>query len=118
MIESTPRVITGIFSFEGFGYGRPVPLGSGVPVSYTVPSDRRAQLIYFRAGNSCDEMIGLILSRNGSVMRMFPLGAKAAVHVPLAVVEDLMPETKLDVLIAAPDGIKGTVLLDMGLVEI
>jgi hypothetical protein len=51
-------------------------------------------------------------------MRVFPVGAKAAEHVPLAVVEDLMPETRLDVLLAAPEGASGTVVLDMGLVEI
>ena len=119
MTDSTPRVITGIYRFQGGGYDRPIPLAGGkAEPSYTVPPDKRAQLIYFRVGNSCAEMIALALLRNGGVMRVFPVGAKAAEHVPLAVVEDLMPETRLEVRVAAPEGVSGTVVLDMGLVEI
>ncbi len=119
MIESTPRVITGIYRFQGAGYDNPVRLlGDNAAPSYTVPADKRAQLIYFRAGNSCTEMIALALMRDGRTMRVFPVGAKAAEHVPLAVVEDLMPETRLEVLLAAPEGVSGMVVLDMGMVEI
>jgi hypothetical protein len=119
MIDSTPRVITGVYRFQGGGYDKPTRLvGEGAGPSYTVPADKRAQLIYFRAGNSSGEMIALALLRDGRTMRVFPVGAKAAEHVPLAVVEDLMPETRLDVLLAAPEGASGTVVLDMGLVEI
>ena len=118
MIDSTPRVITGVYPFEGSGYGKPAPLGGNASPSYTVPADKRAQMIYLRAGNSCGEMIALTLTRDGAPMRVFPLGAKAAEHVPLAVVEDLMPETRLALLVAAPEGASGTVVLDMGLVEI
>jgi hypothetical protein len=116
MIESTPRIVTGIFAFTGAGYGAPV-VPEGLP-SYSVPDDKRAQLIYLRAGNSTDEMVVLILLRNGAPMRLFPLGAKSGQHVSLAVIEDLFPDTKLDVQIAAPDGLSGMLALDMGLVEI
>ncbi len=116
MIDSIPRIITGIFSFTGAGYDAPKPLGSGV--SYTVPADKRTQLIYLRAGNSSAEMICLVLMRDGKPMRMFPIGAKAAEHVPLAVVEDLFPDTRLQVVIAAPMGVTGSVVLDLGLMEI
>jgi len=51
-------------------------------------------------------------------MRLFPIGAKSDSHVSLAVVEDLSPETKIEVLVAAPAGTAGTVVLDIGLVEI
>ena len=114
MRESTPRILTGMHEFAGAGYASPVPLG----VSYIVSADRRAQLVYFRAGNSTAEMVAVVLMRDGEPMRSFPIGAKGAVHVPLAVVEDLSPETKLDLLIAAPAGTRGTVALDLGLVEI
>ncbi len=116
MIESIPRIITGIFGFTGAGYGEPVT-PDGAP-TYSVPDDKRTQLIYLRAGNSTDEMVVLILLRNGQTMRLFPLGAKSGQHVSLAVVEDLFPDTKLDVRIAAPEGLSGTIVLDMGLVEI
>lgn len=114
MRESTPRILTGMHAFTGAGYGKPTPLG----VSYAVPSDRRAQMIYFRAGNSSAEMIAVTLMRDGTPMRIFPIGAKDAIHVPLAVVEDLQPETKLELVVAAPEGAGGTLALDLGLVEI
>ncbi len=111
-------MILGTYPFQGTGYDAPAPLGGNAAPAYTVPPDKRAQLIYFRVGNSCGEMIALTLTRDGTPMRVFPVGAKAAEHVPLAVVEDLMPETRIGVLVAAPEGASGTVVLDMGLVEI
>ena len=82
------------------------------------PGDRRAQMIYFRGGNSASEMVVVVLTRDGKPMRTFPIGAKGAVHVPLVVVEDLEPETRLELLVAAPSGTGGTLALDVGLVEI
>ena len=116
MIESVPCIITGIFSFTGAGFARPVPL-DGL-AAYATPADKRAQLIYLRAGNSAAEMVALVLLRNGVPMRLFPLGARSGQHVPLAVVEDLFPETRLELHVAAPEGLSGTIVLDMGLVEI
>jgi hypothetical protein len=58
------------------------------------------------------------LLRDGKPMRYFPIGAKCGVHVPLAVVEDLFPETKLEVLLAAPVGASGYLVLDIGLLEV
>ncbi len=114
MRESTPRILVGTHAFTGTGYETPASLG----VSYTVPSDRRAQTVYFRAGNSTAEMISVVLVRDGEPMRSFPIGAKAAIHIPLVVVEDLQPETKLEMHVLAPAGCTGTLVLDMGFVEI
>ena len=114
MRESTPRILTGMYAFDGRGYDAPVSIG----VSYSVPGDRRAQMIYFRAGSSASEMVAVVLTRDGTPMRVFPIGAKGAVHIPLVVVEDLSPETKLELLIAAPSGAGGTLALDVGMVEI
>jgi hypothetical protein len=75
-------------------------------------------LIYLRAGNSSPELIALILMREGKPMRYFPVGARSDTHVPLAVVEDLEPDTKLEVFIVAPAGVAGAVVLDIGLLEI
>jgi assimilatory nitrate reductase catalytic subunit len=115
MIESTPKFLQGIFSFTGTGYTKPAPLGG---LTYAVPSDKRCQAIYLRAGNSCAEMVALVLLRDGRPMRYFPVGAKADSHVALAVVEDLEPDQKLEVFLAAPEGISGTIVLDLGLMEI
>jgi len=116
MIESTPRIITGIFSFRGSGFNHPGALHGLAP--YVVPADKRTQMIYLRAGNSTDEMVTLVLLRNGVPMRLFPLGAKAGMHIPLSVIEDLFPDTRLELQIAAPEDLSGTIVLDMGLMEI
>ncbi len=115
MLEN-PKFIQGVFAFEGRGLDRPEPLKP--EASYKVPRDRRAQLIYFRAGNSSSEMIYLVLRQNERPMRYFPIGAKSATHVPLAIVEDILPESHVDLILAAPEGVRGTVLLDIGLMEI
>jgi hypothetical protein len=114
MLE-TPQFIQGVFSFKGGGLERPVGLTN---TGYTVPGDKRAQLTYLRAGNSSAELVYLVLQRDGKPMRYFPIGAKAGVHVPLVIVEDLHPETRLELLIGAPEGAHGFVVVDMGLVEI
>jgi hypothetical protein len=116
MIESTPKFVQGIFPFAGVGFATPKPLGEGA--SYAVPSDKRTQPIYFRAGNSSEAMVALVLMRDGKPMRYFPIGAKCAEHVPLAVVEDIEPDQKLEVMIAAPEGVSGTIVLDIGLMEV
>jgi len=115
MLEN-PKFIQGVFAFEGRGLERPTPLEPAV--IYKVPRDKRAQLIYFRAGNSSAEMVYLVLRQNDRPMRYFPIAAKGATHVPLAIVEDLLPESRVDLSIGAPEGVRGVVLLDIGLMEI
>ena len=83
-----------------------------------MPPDRRAQAVYLRAGNSSDELVCLTLTRDGKPLRLFPVGAKAALHVPLAVLEDLEPDSRIEVLVAGPSGTRGQIVLDLGLVEI
>ncbi len=70
------------------------------------------------AGNSADALADLALMRDGRPMRLFPVGARAAMHVPLAVVEDISPEAKIEVFLAAPQGAQGQVVLDIGLMEV
>ena len=115
-MESIPKFLSGVFAFTGNGLGSAALLDPSHV--YTVPGDKRAQLVYLRAGNSSGELICLTLMRDGRPMRMFPVGAKAAEHVPLVVVEDLQPDTKLEVFVAAPQGTAGHVVLDIGLLEI
>jgi hypothetical protein len=116
MIDAKPKFLNGVYSFEGAGYDKVGPVSD--KLVYSVPSDKRAQLIYFRAGNSCGEMICLVLMRSGQPMRYFPIPAKGAEHVSLAVVEDLEPDTKLEVFIGAPTGTQGSLVIDVGLLEI
>jgi len=116
MTEATPKFLRGIFAFEGEGYDQPVPLAPDF--GYTVAADKRAQPVYLRAGNSSGELIVLAVLLDGAVLRLFPIGAKSAEHVPLAVVEDIAPDSRLELTVAAPAGAAGVVALDFGLVEI
>jgi hypothetical protein len=115
-VNEKPVFIQGIFSRKGTGLACTVPFDP--PVTYTVPADKRAQTIYFRAGNASAELIYLVLTRDGVPMRYFPVGAKAAIHVPLAVVEDLDPGSRIEILLAAPNTWETSVVLDIGFVEI
>ncbi len=114
-MNSQPRFLQGAFGFEGRGLTEPVALDDSLV--YTVPSDRRAQLVYFRGGNSSAELIYALLVRGGEPMRYFPIGARGACHVPLRVVEDLPPDTELAVQIAAPEQTEGTLVVDIGIIE-
>ncbi len=106
--------IRGVFTFEGVGLDAPISLGPSA--TYVVPSDRRAQLTYMRGGNTSDELVVVRLDCDGQVMRYFPIGAKASLHVSLAIVEDILPESKLEMFIVAPEGCSGSVVVDFGLI--
>ncbi|HEX4807556.1 MAG TPA: hypothetical protein VH325_01420 [Bryobacteraceae bacterium] len=114
-MSEKPKFLQGVFAFEGRGLPSPQPFAP--PLIYKVPFDKRSQLIYFRAGNSTPEMVSVVLLRDGKPMRYFPVGGKGAIHVPLAVVEDLQPDTSIELRIAAPEGVTGAVVLDLGLME-
>jgi hypothetical protein len=113
--SSIPRFLQGVFDFKGRGLTEPVSIKS---LTYTVPSGGSAQPVYFRGGNSAKDMIYVLLRRDGEPMRYFPIGARGATHVSLRVVEDLLADTVLDIAVAAPDGVQGTVVIDTGLMEI
>ncbi len=115
MIEK-PVFIQGLFAFVGGGLSNPRP--ASPPAAYSVPGDKRAQTVYLRAGNPSGELICLVLTVDGVPTRYFPVGAKGTTHVPLAVVEDLAPDAKVEVLVAAPEGLSAAVVLDVGFMEI
>lgn len=110
-----PRFVQGVFDFAGRGLDNPFPLDNAV---YTVPKDRRAQLIYFRGGNSADQMMYVLVTRDGAPMRYFPIGARSDVHVALAVVEDLLTDTHLELFVGAAENVVGSVVLDIGFIEL
>ena len=116
MAHSTPRFLQGTFAIEGKGLDKPDLLDD--ELTYVVPAGSVAQTVYFRGGNSSDELVTVVLLRDGTPMRYFPIGAKASCHVPLRVVEDLLGDTKLEVHLAAPEGAAGSVVIDLGMVEV
>jgi len=115
-MNETPKFIQGVFKFRGAGLTHAVPLTPAA--TYKVPFDRRAQLIYLRAGNASSELVYLALNRSGKCMRLFPVGAKESVHVPLSIVEDVDPESELELCVGAPEGLDAVVVIDMGVLEI
>jgi len=115
-MHSSPRFLQGIFPFDGQGVDKPSLLHECL--SYTVPAGTTTQPLYFRGGNSSDELITVVLVRDGAPMRYFPIGAKSDTHVALAVVEDIEDGTVLELQLVAPEGLVGTVVVDLGLVEV
>jgi len=114
--SSTPRFLQGVFDFDGKGLDTPFLLDPSL--RYVVPPGAIIQPVYFRGGNSTKQMMSLVLVRDGTPMRYFPIAAKGATHVSLRVVEDLLADTVLELFIAAPAGVRGSVIVDLGLVEI
>lgn len=112
---SKPTCLQGIYDFSGCGLDSPVAMQGA---TYTVPEDRRAQLVYFRAGNSSSSLINVVLLRDGNPLRYFPVGAQASQHVALAVMEDLNPDCVIELQIAAPEKSAGVLVVDVGFVEI
>jgi assimilatory nitrate reductase catalytic subunit len=114
-MASRPYFLQGIYPFEGRGLDQPFLLHP--ELTYLVPRDTEAQLVYFRGGNSSDELVTAIVMRDGKPMRLFPLGAKSGADMPLRIVEDLLAETRLEVHLAAP-AVSGRLVIDIGLVEV
>ena len=109
------RFLQGVFPFVGEGFDKPAPIAP--ELAYVVPEGVVSQALYVRAGNSTDELVSLVLVRDGVVMRYFPVGAKADVHVPLRVVEDIDGGSHVELRLLAPEGLSGTLVVDLGLVE-
>jgi len=89
------RFLQGIYAFEGAGLDKPVSINTDL--SYLVPDGVISQALYFRGGNTTDELITVVLMRDGVPMRYFPIGARSDVHAPL--------------------GLSGHLVVDLGLVE-
>ena len=115
MPTGSTKLIQSVFAFSGTGLLTPVPVTPRL--RYEVPKKTSSKLIYMRAGNSCSELIYLSLIRNKKPMRFFPIGGKAAIHVTLAINEEIPPETTLEILVGAPIKTSGFLVLDMGITE-
>lgn len=116
MRASRPRFLQGAHRFEGLGYDKPFLIDPDL--TYTVPEGWEAQAVYFRAGNSSDELVSVLLVRDGLAMRWFPVGARDCMHVSLRIVEDLDAGTQLELHLAAPETASGFIVVDLGLMEV
>jgi assimilatory nitrate reductase catalytic subunit len=110
---SQNHFLQGIHPF--IGTGAPAPIGPGL--IRTVPEGVVSQALYFRGGNSTDELVTVVLHVDGAPRRYFPIGAKDSVHVPLRVVEDFEGGSVVEIRLHAPTGLEGSVVIDLGMVE-
>lgn len=114
--RSRPRFLQGVYPFAGRGIFETVPLND--ELTYVVPEGTSAEVAYVRAGNASDDLIYIALAVNDKPLRYFPLGPKADAHVGLAIVEAHPSGARLTVCLAAPRGLTGAIILDIGLIEI
>ena len=61
-------------------------------------------------------MANITLLQNGKVMRYVPVAAGGAMHVPLAIVDELRPGTEMEISVAAEGS--GKLILDIGILEV
>jgi assimilatory nitrate reductase catalytic subunit len=113
--EAAPRFLQGVFPFAGRGFFDLGPLNDAL--CYQVPPGKSAAVIYFRAGNLSDDLLYLALSVNGQPVRYFPVGPKADFHVPLSIVESHPAGSRIEICLAAPRGLTGSVVVDIGIME-
>ena len=115
MDSSSHDFIQGVFQLRGRAAST-MPARAGRRLAYKVPPDKRAQIIYLRAGNSADELIYLILLRDGKPMRYFPIGAKQSDPRAAGGDRGHLPREPARVLVAAPEGrSRAIVVIDIGL---
>ena len=114
MVE-THKFFIGMFGFEGRGLETLVSLEP--KAVYTVPPDKRAQFIYGRIGNPTTEFLYVALQRDGKSVRLIPCGPKNAIHVQLAIIDDCLPGSVVELKIAAPEGLAAKVMIDVGFLE-
>jgi assimilatory nitrate reductase catalytic subunit len=112
---SKNRFLQGVYPFEGAGYDKPAPISP--ELSHLVPDGVINQTLYFRGGNTTDELITVVLMRDGVPMRYFPIGARSDTHVPLRVVEDIEGGSLIELRLLADIGRTGSVVVDLGMVE-
>ena len=116
-VKSTPRFLQGVFPITGEGLAKPGPIDPAL--RYTVPERPvgagavlpRRQL-HRRAGlraAACATASRCAGSRSAP---------RATCHVPLRVVEDLPGGTVVELHAAAPEGVTGELVVDLGLVEV
>ncbi len=115
-MASQNRFLQGIYPFTGSGIDKPAPLSADLV--RLIPDGAVGQALYFRGGNTSDELVTVVLMRDGVPMRYFPIGARSEVHVPLRVVEDLEGGTAVELYVAAAQGASGHVVVDLGMVEV
>jgi hypothetical protein len=108
----TTVLLQTITDIEGEGLDSPEALN----LTYTVPQGCTAGVHYVRAGSTAAGMANITLLQNGKVMRYVPVAAGSAMHIPLAIVDELRAGTEIT--IAAAAEAFGTLILDISILEV
>ena len=117
-MHSTPRFLQGIFPFEGQGVDKPAPLHDGADL-HRADGRHHPGAVLPRRQHARTSWSPSSCVRDGAPMRYFPIGARERrARRRCAVVEDLDGGTVLELHLAAPEGLTGTVVVDLGLVEV
>lgn len=77
-----------------------------------------ARVRLVRGGRLSDDLVYICVTANGTPIRYFPTGPKGDAHVMLAIVEQHLAGVRLDVCLAAPRGLVGSVVVDVGFIEL
>ena len=111
-MANTTVLLQTITNIEGEGIDSPQDLN----LTYTVSQGCTAGVQYVRAGNTTEGMINITVLKDGKAMRYVPVAAGGAMHVPLAIVDELQPGTEFSIAAAAVRS--GTLILDIGILEV
>jgi assimilatory nitrate reductase catalytic subunit len=107
--------LQGVFPFAGRGFFSIHLLDESL--TYEVPSNKRAELVYFRGGNLSDDLLYLTVTANGKPIRYFTVGPKGDFHVPLVITDSQPAGTRLQIMFAAPRALTGSIVVDAGFIE-
>ena len=108
----TTILLQTITDIEGEGIDSPQDLN----LTYSVSQGCTAGVQYVRAGNTTEGMINITVFKDGKAMRYVPVAAGGAIHVPLAIVDELQPGTEISITVAAEGS--GKLILDVGFLEV
>lgn len=108
----TTVLLQNITELEGKGLDSPSPLD----LEYTVPQGCTAGLQYVRLGTTSTDMVNVTVLRDGKRMRYFPVAGGDAIHVQLAIVDQLEAGEHIEVTAAGKE--TGTLILDIGILEV
>ena len=100
----TTVLLQTITDIEGEGIDSPQDLN----LTYSVSQGCTAGVQYVRVGTTTKGMINVTVPKAGKAMRYVPVAAGSAIHVPLAIVDDLQPGTEIFIAAAGEGSVKLT----------
>ena len=114
--NATAIFLQGIFPFVGHGIHEPLSLNESL--RYTVPKGTICEALYFRCGNFSDDLLYLTLNADGVPTRYVPVSPKGDADIAMLALDAYHPDTLIEICIAAPRSLAGSVVVDVGLVAI